>query len=123
MELRDPLASSSHLLTGLWAIYATLLLLRLTESGEGRKLAVAVYGLTMVVLYFASGIFHGLIFTNPDDFRFFQKLDQSAIYLLIAGTNTPVLVFVLEGAWRRWCLRTMWAFAAAGLGMGAAPVP
>jgi len=115
--LRDPIASASHLLTALWAAYATLILLRL--ASHGRRLPVAVFGLSMVLLYFASGIFHAVPFTrfeNPDEFRFFQKLDQSAIFLLIAGTNTPCLAILLGGRRAKWFLGLMWALAAAGVG-------
>ncbi|MBX9584795.1 MAG: hemolysin III family protein [Gemmataceae bacterium] len=119
MGLRDPLSSASHLLTAAWAAYATLILLRLTPAGAGRRAAVAVFGLSMVLLYLASGTFHGVPYTrdaNPDEFRLFQKLDQSAIFVLIAGTNTPIIVTLLAGARRRWFLRLMWAVAATGVG-------
>ena len=119
MGLRDPVSSASHLLTGLWAIYATLILIRLTPARPGRRVALAVYGLSMVLLYFASGTFHGVPFTQEEDrglFRLFQKLDQSAIFLLIAGTNTPCLVVLHGGAWGKWFLRLMWGLAAVGIG-------
>jgi hemolysin III len=115
MDLRDPVSSASHLLTAAWAVYATLILVRLTRGEPGRKAAVAVYGLSMVLLYLASGTFHALRYDTPEQFRFFQKLDQSAIFLLIAGTNTPILVTLLEGRWRTWFLRMMWLFAAVGV--------
>src|SRR5437764_6725240 len=115
MILRDPVSSASHLVTAVWAVYATLVLLRLTRGGFDRKAAVGIYGLSMVLLYLASGTFHGLFYDTPDERRFFQKLDQSAIYLLIAGTNTPMMVFLLEGAWRRWFLGVVWGLAAVGI--------
>ena len=119
MLLRDPVSSASHLLTAVWAAYATLILIRLTPAGQGRRWAVTVFGLSMVLLYLASGTFHGVPYTraeNPDAFRFFQKIDQSAIFLLIAGTNTPCLLVLLGGAWGKWFLRLMWGLAATGIG-------
>jgi hemolysin III len=118
MELRDPISSASHLLTAVWAAYATLVLIRITPGKSTHRLAVAVFGLSMVLLYLASGTFHGVPYTrtsHPAEFAFFQKLDQSAIFLLIAGTNTPCLVILLGGAWGRRLLRAMWLFAAAGI--------
>ena len=118
MELRDPVSSASHLLTAAWAAYATLILIRLTAGRPERRLAVAVFGISMVMLYLASGTFHGLPYTrsaNPDEFRFFQKIDQSAIFLLIAGTNTPCLLVLLGGRKGRAFLAVLWLLAAAGI--------
>jgi hemolysin III len=69
----------------------------------------------MVLLYTASGTFHGLHYETPEERRFFQKLDQSAVYFLIAGSVTPAIWILLEGAWRKWFLCVMWALACAGV--------
>lgn len=81
-----------------------------------RRLPVAVYGISMVLLFLASGTFHALFFASEEERRFFQKLDQTAIYLLIAGTNTPVMTFVLHGRFRVWMLGFLWGLAALGIG-------
>lgn len=118
MVLRDPVSSASHLLTAVWAVYATLILIRLTPPRSAKRWSVVVFGLSMVLLYAASGTFHGVPYTrdaNPAEFRFFQKIDQSAILFLIAGTNTPILVTLLGGRKGRWFLGVMWGLAAAGV--------
>lgn len=72
----------------------------------------------MILLYTASGLFHAVplnVVEHPEEFRFFQRIDQSAIFLLIAGTNTPVMMVLLKRIWRRWCLAGMWALAVAGV--------
>lgn len=113
LELRDPVSSLSHLATAVWAVFATVMMVRL--AAPGRRAAVLVYGLSMVLLFTASGLFHGLHYDTPDQKRFFQKLDQSAIYLLIAGTNTVPLSVLLAGPWRTWFLRMMWTLALTGV--------
>jgi hemolysin III len=115
-ELRDPISSASHLLTALWAVYATLIMLRLSGRRPGRVLPLVVYGLSMVLLFLASGTYHGLHYDTPEQRRLFQKLDMSAVYLLIAGTYTPILWIVLVNPWRKWFLRVVWLTAAAGIG-------
>ena len=115
MELRDPISSLSHLFTAVWAVFATLVLVRLTEGGWKRKAAVVIYGVSMVLLYLASATFHGLFYDTVEEKRFFQKLDQSAIYLLIAGTNTPVMAFLLRPAFRNWMLGIIWGLAFTGM--------
>ena len=118
MGFRDPVSSWSHLLTAVWAVYATLLLVRLTPPRSRERRAVAVFGLSMVLLYAASGTFHGVPYTRDTDpaaFRFFQRLDQSAILLLIAGTNTPILTVLLDRRTGLRFLRLMWGLAAVGV--------
>jgi hemolysin III len=118
MGLRDPVSSASHLLFAIWAGYALLILLRVTCASSQRQIGFAVFGGSMVLLYLASGLFHGVPFTkaeNPTTFRFFQRLDQSAIFILIAGTNTPLMATLLDGRWRRWCLGGIWLTAAAAI--------
>lgn len=115
-DLRDPVSSASHLLTAAWAVFATLVMLRLAANRPGRVVPVLVYGASMVLLFLASGTFHGLHYNGDEERkRFFQKIDQSAVYLLIAGTYTPVLCILLNGAWRKWFLRMVWLLALAGV--------
>ncbi len=116
MDFHDPVASISHLLTAVWAVYATLVLLRLTRGHGAGRWAVGFFGLSMVLLYLASGLFHGLHHDSEASRHFFQRLDKSAIFLLIAGSYFPVFAYLLRGAWRRWCLIAMGATAAVGIG-------
>lgn len=111
-SLRDPVSSATHLLTALWAVFATILMLRLCPPG--RRWPFAVYGCSMVLLFLASGLFHGIQFSSDDERWFFQRLDHSAIYLLIAGTNTPALVLLLRGRLRRWLTVLIWSLALLG---------
>jgi hemolysin III len=114
-ELRDFVSSSSHLATAVWAVFATLLMIRLTPQGGSRRTAVLVYGLSMILLFLASGTFHGLYYSSSDQMRFYQKLDQSAVYILIAGTNTPIMTILLQGRLRKWCLTSVWLIAFTGV--------
>ncbi len=113
--LRDPISSSSHLLTAAWAVFATLVMFRMTASRPGRTFPVVVYGASMVALFLASGLFHGLHYDTPEEKRFYQKIDMSAVFLLIAGTYTPVFAIALRGAWRAWFLRMVWLLALSGV--------
>ena len=114
-ELRDPVSSASHLLTAIWAVFATLVMCRMTAKRPARLFPAIIFGGSMILLYTASGTFHGLYYDTPEEKRFFQKLDQSAIYLLIAGTATPIYSILLQGAWRTWFLRMVWLLAFAGI--------
>src|SRR5688500_12879314 len=90
-------------------------MLRLTTRRPERLLPVAVYGVSMVLLFLGSGTFHGLHYDTPEQKRFFQKLDMSAVYSLISGTYTPVRSIVLAGAGRQWFLGVGGVIALAGV--------
>ncbi|HEY1190939.1 MAG TPA: hemolysin III family protein [Gemmata sp.] len=116
LALRDPISFSSHLLMAVWAVFATLVMYRLTANRPGRRLPIMVYGASMVLLFIASSTFHApKLPLRSAPWLLLQKIDMSAVYLLIAGTYTPVLSILLAGAWRRWFLRMVWLLALTGV--------
>jgi hemolysin III len=112
--LRDPVAAGTHLLACAWAAYTALLLWRLAAGDRVRQWSVAVFGLSMVLLYGASGVYHALMLPEQR-LRYYRLLDHSCIYILIAGTYTPIFAVLLDGRLRRWCLGAMWLMAAVGI--------
>jgi hemolysin III len=84
----------------------------------------AVFGASMVILYAASALYHSARGTARD---FWAKVDHCAIYLLIAGTYTPLTLVTLHGAWGWTLFGIVWALAALGiakelgLGRGSSP--
>jgi hemolysin III len=112
--LRDPVAAGTHLFACAWALYATLLLCRLAAGDRLRRVSVGCFGLSMVLLYGASGLYHAL--TLPErQLRWFRLFDHSCIYLLIAGTYTPIFAILLRGWLRIACLSAVWLLATAGI--------
>jgi hemolysin III len=116
LGLRDPVSSTTHLAACLFAIFATTVLWRLARSkGRRAQFAMGAFGLSMVVLYGASAIYHALSLP-PEQLRFFRLVDHSAIYVLIAGTYTPAFYFLLpDRPYRRLLLGGIWCFALAGI--------
>lgn len=76
-------------------------------------MSVAIFGITLVVLYGSSTIYHGL--PESDYKRIFRKLDHIAIYLLIAGTYTPFVVIKMPDAAGWTVLAVVWGLAALGI--------
>ncbi len=75
--------------------------------------ACGVFAATLVALYAASTVYHGL---PPSPAKhLFRLLDHVAIYLLIAGTYTPFALGVLRGAWGWTLFGLVWSLAAAGI--------
>ena len=74
-----------------------------------------IFGLSLVACYAGSTLFHAV--HDPAHIRFFHTLDHIGIYLLIAGSYTPVSLTVLRGRWRGFMLGIVWAFAVVGITM------
>lgn len=76
-------------------------------------LSVIIYGLSVIILFSASTLYHA--FSDEKKKHYFRILDHISIYLLIAGTYTPVLLLMLLDS-RGWHLFwTVWIIAAFGL--------
>jgi hemolysin III len=75
--------------------------------------STAIYGATLVLLYLASTLYHGL--THARAKRIFKILDHAGVYLLIAGTYTPFTLVTLRGAWGWSLFGTVWGLALLGI--------
>ena len=73
-----------------------------------------VYGLSLVVLYAASTIYHGT--TSPELKHRLQLVDHCCIYLLIAGSYTPFGIIILNGTRGQSLLALIWTIAVVGIG-------
>ena len=111
----DVVSSSSHFATAVWAAFATLILLRLTRGHGVGRWAIGFFGLSMVLLYSASALFHGWRYATFEERLLFQKIDKSAVFLLIAGSYLPVVVYLLQGRWRRWTFAAVAGAATFGI--------
>ena len=75
--------------------------------------ALLVFGLSLVCLYAVSSLYHSVAWGEVWKQRL-QRLDHSMIYVLIAGTFTPMAAIVLDG-WLRWAaLLAVWGIAVVG---------
>ena len=111
-EFANSLSHGAGLLAAL--IATPPLLIRASQQGNtGFLIGSAVFALTMILLYLASMLYHGL--PRGQAKRLFQVIEHSAIYLLIAGTYTPITLGVLRGAWGWFLLTAIWCLAATGV--------
>lgn len=79
-----------------------------------------VYGLSLVMLYSASTVFHAVPAHMTRVKWFFQRCDHAAIYVLIAGTYTPFTLLALEDPWGLRIFAVVWILAGLGLAITAA---
>lgn len=114
--VREEVANSvTHGLGLLASIVGAVVLVSLAvERGEGwHVVSAAVYGATLIALYAASTLYHALKGTKARGVL--RILDHCSIYLLIAGTYTPITLVSLRGGWGWALFGTVWALAVAGI--------
>src|SRR5712691_1993652 len=102
-----------------FAFFVTIpagLVLVAAAPGPAAKTAAIVYALSLAGLYGTSAAYHRLPW-SPRGLRWMKRLDHSMIFVLIAGTYTPVAILVLHGAWQVVILSTVWAGAAIGIAL------
>ena len=78
-----------------------------------RVVGFSIYGATLVLLYLFSTLYHA--FQNPRVKAVFRVLDHAAIFLLIAGTYTPLSLVTLRGAWGWTMFGVLWGCAVLGI--------
>ncbi|MCX6084558.1 MAG: hemolysin III family protein [Caldiserica bacterium] len=98
VKFKEPFNGISHLLGDLAAIVVTVLLVRAAVLRGGSKAAPSflVYGLSMVLLYSSSAVYH-LLDVSPRVHVMLRRLDHVSISILIAGTYTPMCLIALRG--------------------------
>ncbi len=115
--LREPVSGLSHLAGVLLSVVGLITLLVLSAGEPWRSASFAVYGTTLILLYTASTLYHSLHVSGRWLARL-KALDHSAIYLLIAGTYTPVTLITLKAyspVWGWTLFSLVWSFALAGI--------
>jgi hemolysin III len=114
--LREPVNSITHGIGALLSLVALILLLfkAVYYGSMNHIIALSMFGLSMVLLYTSSYLFHAL-HVKEKTLLLLQKLDHSMIYVLIAGTYTPICLIVLEGSWRWGVFATIWTLALIGI--------
>lgn len=112
MELANSL---THGLGAVLSLVALIVLVRqVWPRGDlAQTVSISVFGLSLVVLYSASAIYHGL--TNWRLKHWFMRLDYAGIFLLIGGTYTPILVVHLRNSLGWGMLAAIWVLC--GIGM------
>lgn len=109
----DPVCSILHYLAALGFLVASPRLLRLGRGNTKRVTVAATFAVGAVVLLMASATYHALPEGSARDM--FQRLDHAAIWVLIAGTFTPVTYMTIRGRTRVLLLAGAWIFAVVGV--------
>jgi len=112
-KMENPVRGFLHGSAALAALAGSIFLILKIPSLGGR-LAAAVFGLAMVALYTTSSLYHSIPWKAVWNRRM-QRLDHSMIFMLIAGTYTPIAWIVLDGWLRAGTLAVVWVIALVGM--------
>jgi hemolysin III len=112
--LLEPVNTITHLFGAAVSVAGLLLLVYLTLGQTGKMLSLVVYGLTMINLYTASALLHGARLSASRR-MWLNRLDHAAIFLMIAGTYTPIIYNLFPETWHWPTLIGYWLVAVGGM--------
>ena len=105
----------THALGAIMSVVACYLLLNTAFAGSSivKTIGYSVYGASLLLLFTASTLYHAV--QDSDKKKLFKLLDHCAIYLLIAGTYTPLMLIALDDQLGMIMLCIIWALAILGI--------
>ena len=115
-KLREPVSGLTHLFGVLLSIIGLVLLVlqAIHSNNLTHIIAFSVYGISLVLLYLASTLYHLLPVSEKMILKL-KKFDHMMIYVLIAGTFTPFTLIALRGEFKWSLFTTIWILAFIGI--------
>lgn len=109
----EKLNAITHLVAAVLALVGAAVLVVLAALGGDpwKVVSVSIYGVTLVLLYTFSALYHSL---RGRAKAILRKLDHQSIYLLIAGSYTPFCLVTLRGGWGWPLFGVVWGLAVIG---------
>jgi len=111
-ELTNSLTHGVGALLSIAGVVVLVVLASMTGD-PWRIVSCSIYGASLVALYLASTLYHGV--PGESAKKFLRRFDHAAIFLLIAGTYTPFVLVLLRGGWGWTLFSIVWAIAAVGV--------
>lgn len=102
----------SHSLGAMFAIYA-IVMLAVNSKNALQTASTAIFGSMLFVLFQSSALYHAMV--NETAKKVFRKIDHSAIFMLIAGTYTPILLLTVDFPLSVALLAMTWYLAITGI--------
>lgn len=115
VTIREPGSAITHFIAWLLAIVAASpLIVKAWDSSPLAAVAMIIFSGSMILLYGASTAYHSVAVSDKV-LKIFRKIDHMMIFVLIAGSYTPVCLIVLGGQRGYTLLALVWGFAIAGM--------
>ncbi len=103
----------THFFGFLLAIIGTVILIYISKDSRYKIIISLIYGFSVVSLFLSSSLYHAFK-KREDEISFWRKLDHFAIFIMIAGTYTPVSYFYLSGYWKWIIISVQWFLVICG---------
>lgn len=113
-KLHDPVSGLMHLVAAVVAGLGLFALMYLGRGSLSKQASLVIYGLSLIAMFTASATYH-LVNGSPATSKFLRKIDHSSIYLVIAGTYTPICLYFFTGFWQWGMVALIWTFALVGI--------
>lgn len=116
ITIREPGSAITHFIGMMMAVFAAVPLLVKASAGTDTKtfLAMLIFIGSMILLYGASTMYHSVNLSGHK-LKFFKKMDHMMIFVLIAGSYTPICLIVLGGEQGYSLLALVWGIAVVGM--------
>ncbi len=113
---REPISALTHFIGFLFAIPCAVLLIYEASkyATVWHVVSLSIFGSALMLLYAASSLYH-MLPVSEKIVNIFRKIDHMMIFVLIAGTYTPVCLVSLKGVWGWTLLSAVWGFAIIGI--------
>lgn len=116
LPIREPFNALTHLLGAVLAVVGMVVLLVNGAANDSARqiVAFAIFGTSLVLVYSSSGLYH-LLDISERGLATLRRVDHMMIYVLIAGTYTPICLVLLRGRLGIGLLIGVWIIALAGI--------
>lgn len=115
LTIREPGSAITHFIACLMALVAASPLLVKAHGNPTSLLAMTVFAGSMILLYAASTLYHSVSSVSERVLRIYRKIDHMMIFVLIAGSYTPICLIVLDGELGYPLLLLVWGTALVGM--------
>ena len=116
LNMKEPVNTLTHLSGAILSVFALIMML-VKGIGNGSVLQIStaiVFGISLIALYTASTVYHWVP-SSEKLHAILRRVDHSMIYVLIAGTYTPVCLLALKGTLGWSLFAAIWGLAALGI--------
>ncbi len=111
-NIEETLNSASHGVAAIASVIGLIVLIIKSSKQDWMLFSNIVYGISLIILYTSSALYHGL--RNKKTKHVFRILDHCSIFILIAGTYTPILLISISGSTGWWIFGIQWILVLMG---------